>query len=131
MADREVDDPSVPGSESEPIDRDVIANLLGGDDAGIGEILADLIATFEIEARAKVAAIRAAVKAPDVDAIHRLAHSLKGGSGSMGAREVARLSRELESKDASPGEEGVLAEQLAVEVERAIAGLRRWLDETR
>jgi len=110
-----------------PMDPAVVDSLreLGGDD-----MLADLVELFLEDAEPRLAALGEAVKADDASAVERVAHSLKGSSGNMGAHGMSRLAAELQyigaSGDLSKAPESLRS--LEAEFERvrpALAALAR------
>ena len=110
-----------------PMDPAIVDSLreLGGDD-----MLADLVELFLEDAEPRLAALGEAVKADDASAVERVAHSLKGSSGNMGAHGMSRLAAELQyigaSGDLSKAPESLRS--LEAEFERvrpALAALAR------
>jgi signal transduction histidine kinase/DNA-binding response OmpR family regulator len=85
---------------SGPIDRAVLTRLsesMGGDDA----FVAELIEQFLADAPGYVAAAREALATHDAEAVRRAAHTLKSNAATLGASELADLSRELEAAAAT------------------------------
>jgi two-component system sensor histidine kinase/response regulator len=89
-----------------PVDLVAARGRVGGNRA----LLEELAGIFAAEAPARLAELRAAVAARDPRVIERLAHTLKGSAGIVGALEVQRLGlaleelargRRLESADAT------------------------------
>lgn len=78
------------------LDLSVLESLRQYDPDGKQGLLADLVATFEVEARDRLVHLRAAIALGDGVAAGRLAHSLRGICGAIGATRLAELSRELE-----------------------------------
>jgi CheY-like chemotaxis protein/HPt (histidine-containing phosphotransfer) domain-containing protein len=66
------------------------------DDLGGDEPLAGVIATFLEKTPEVLATLREAASGPDVDALRRMAHMLKGSSAMLGARALAARCLELE-----------------------------------
>jgi CheY-like chemotaxis protein len=66
-------------------------------DVGGEDIVAEICALFMDEAGTRVGQLRAA---PDLDAVHRGAHALKGSASNVGAVAVSSLAAELEHADA-------------------------------
>ena len=62
----------------------------------MGDEYSLLLETFINDSVVRIKAIADAVAAQDRDAIHRLAHSLKGSAGNMGAVRLARICKSLE-----------------------------------
>jgi HPt (histidine-containing phosphotransfer) domain-containing protein len=65
------------------------------------DIVAELAGLFLEDARSGLSALEEAVQRGDAPAVERVAHTLKGGSGSMGARGMAGLCARLEAAGAS------------------------------
>ena len=108
-----------------PVDREVLARLrrLQGEEEP--DIVADLAGMFLKDARSRLVAVEVALRKGDAPAAERAAHTLKGGSGSMGARSMSGLCAQLEhvgaSGDLSQGSEllGRIRKELG-RVERAL-----------
>ena len=82
--------------------------------------LTSLLATWETETAARMAALSAAVDAGDADGVSRAAHAVKGGSGSMGALRLAAVCAEVEAGVVAGGTDLAAARtRLAAEVEQA------------
>jgi two-component system, sensor histidine kinase and response regulator len=87
--------------------------------------VAELAGVFLEDARSRLEAVDEALQQGDASAVERAAHTLKGGSGSMGARRMSGLCAQLEdvgaSGDLSQGFEllGRIREELG-RVERAL-----------
>ena len=93
--------PSIPASNEDALDRDVIAGLreLQGDDET--DIVSELAGMFLDDARTGIQSLEEAVEKGDAPAVERMAHMLKGSSGNMGARRMSRLCGRLEVAGAS------------------------------
>jgi two-component system, sensor histidine kinase and response regulator len=94
------------GSESgesggDPIDRLVLASLRELQGEGEPEILSELIDLFLDEVPQQLGALREAVEKDDAPSVERIAHTLKGSSGNMGATPMAQICAELEDVGAS------------------------------
>jgi HPt (histidine-containing phosphotransfer) domain-containing protein len=88
---------SVPQPTAGPaLDQSVLDSLRQYDPDGEQGLLVDLVATFEVEARDRLMSLRAAIGLGDGIAAGRLAHSLRGICGAIGATHLAELSRRLE-----------------------------------
>ncbi|XAM01674.1 Hpt domain-containing protein [Phycisphaeraceae bacterium D3-23] len=68
--------------------------------------MAELIAFFSGELGQRISAIQQSLDAQDLDALHRLAHQLKGSSGGYGYPSIGQAAARLEaeSKQAVAGE---------------------------
>jgi two-component system, sensor histidine kinase and response regulator len=108
-----------------PVDREVLARLrrLQGEDEP--DIVAYLAGMFLKDARSRLVAVEEALRKGDTPAVELTAHTLKGGSGNMGARRMSGLCAQLEhvgaSGDLSQGSEllGRIREELG-RVEKAL-----------
>jgi Hpt domain len=74
-----------------PVDREALARLrrLQGEDEP--NIVADLAGIFLNDARSRLVAVEEALQKGDAPAVERAAHTLKGGSGTMGSRRMSSL----------------------------------------
>ena len=119
-----------PGDAKGPLDRAAIDGLLG---LGGSELLSELAESFSGDTSSALAALREAAKAGDARSVERIAHSLKGGSGSMGAERMSAICAELQDVGASgdlhraPG----LLNRLEEEFGRARAALEAELARSR
>ena len=107
-------------SEEDPLDREVLASLRGLQEEGEPNILNELIELFLEEAPPQLAALGEAIEGGDARTVERVAHTLKGSSGNMGARRMVAVCAELEKVGGS-GEltrAPQLLERLEVEFER-------------
>jgi HPt (histidine-containing phosphotransfer) domain-containing protein len=108
-----------------PVDRETLARLHGLQGEDEPNIVVDLAGIFLKDARSRLVAVEEALQEGDASAVERAAHTLKGGSGSMGARRMSSLCTQLEhvsaSGDLSLGSEllGRIREELG-RVERAL-----------
>ena len=119
-----------PGDAKGPLDRAAIDGLLG---LGGSELLSELAESFSGDTSSALAALREAAKAGDARSVERIAHSLKGGSGSMGAERMSAICAELQDVGASgdlPSVPGLL-ERLEEEFGRARAALEAELARSR
>lgn len=88
-----------------------------------------LLETYLKESAAQLASINDAFSAGDMDQLRRAAHSLKGGSGNIGAADLAALCARLEAQ-AREGEVNALPETIdAVLVE--LGAVRAEVDDLR
>jgi signal transduction histidine kinase/CheY-like chemotaxis protein/HPt (histidine-containing phosphotransfer) domain-containing protein len=108
------------------IDRTVLAELTGGDDALVAAVLADFVES----SAADLAGLDEALAAADLDAVRRQAHRVKGAGAVIGAAEVTGLAARIEAAalgdgDGDGGGEDVqqLRDRLAVALERVAAEL--------
>jgi HPt (histidine-containing phosphotransfer) domain-containing protein len=107
------------------VDREVLARLRRLQDEDEPDIVAELTGVFLKDARSRLEAVEVALQKGDAPAVERVAHALKGGSGSMGARGMSGLCAQLEDVGASgdlsqaPDLLGRIREELG-RVERAL-----------
>jgi two-component system, sensor histidine kinase and response regulator len=83
-------------SEENPLDRSVFAGLRELQDEGEPDILNELIELFLTDVPPQLAALREAVEAGDAHSVERIAHTLKGSCGNMGAVRMEAICAELE-----------------------------------
>jgi CheY-like chemotaxis protein len=104
------------------LDRDIIEGLreLGG-----SEMLSELGQMFFDDARSSLATLRKAFEEGDASTVERVAHTLKGSSGNMGAPRMASLCAKLQHAGASEelSSSSELLERLEVEFERVRSAL--------
>jgi two-component system sensor histidine kinase/response regulator len=84
-----------------PVDREVLAGLRGLQGEEETDIVAELAGVFLNDARSGLDEVGEALLKGDAAAVERVAHKLKGGSGSMGAREMSDLCAQLQDLGAS------------------------------
>ncbi len=95
----EVEGDSVtPEVSDDPLDRTVIENLL---DLGGSEMLSELAEMFFDDTSSALSALREAVTTSDAQSVERVAHTLKGSSGNMGAQKMSAICAELQDSGAS------------------------------
>jgi CheY-like chemotaxis protein/HPt (histidine-containing phosphotransfer) domain-containing protein len=108
---------------AEPLDRAVVENLrtLGGT-----EMLSELAQMFQEDARSALVGLRRAIQDGDAHSVERIAHTLKGSSGSMGATRMSQLCSELQDVGASADlvRASALSERLEGEFENVWAVLK-------
>jgi CheY-like chemotaxis protein len=74
-----------------PIDREVLARLRGLQGEDEPDIVAELAGVFLVDAHSRLQAVEEALQKDDAPDVERMAHMLKGGSGSMGATGISGL----------------------------------------
>ncbi len=84
------------GIEPAPIDASVISKLRALQAPAEANLLAELIDSFLDDSVKRIEVMRGAVASGDAKALTRMAHALKGGSGSVGANRMAALCDLLE-----------------------------------
>ena len=86
---------------------------------------AEIVDRYTVDARAALPRMRSALEAGDKDALREAAHALKGGSRSVGARQVAACCEQLEgfarAGDLDAAESLVV--ELPLSLERAVKAL--------
>ena len=95
---------------------------VGGDRRLLGE----LVAIFVEEAPGRLAELRRAAAARDATTVERVAHSLKGSAGLLGAASLQAASAELEERALAKRVDGVadLVARVEGELERVLAFFR-------
>jgi len=88
-------------SEEYPLDRSVLARLLELQEVGEPDILKELIELFLNDVPPQLVALNEAGEAGDAHSVGRIAHTLKGSSGNMGATRMTAICSELEDVGAS------------------------------
>lgn len=95
---------------------------VGGD----RQLLRELVAIFVEEAPGRLAELRRAAAARDATTVERVAHSLKGSAGLLGAASLQAASTELEERAVAKRVDGVadLVARVEGELERVLAFFR-------
>jgi two-component system sensor histidine kinase/response regulator len=89
-------------SETEaPLDERALASLRELQQEGEPDFVGELIELFLHDAPPQLAALRDAIEEEDADSVELIAHTLKGSSGSMGAKKMAEICGELQNVGAS------------------------------
>src|SRR5207248_6805797 len=97
------DDPMAPMSDTSVFDPTGLVHLCKSlSSEGGSSLIRELIEAFVADAPRRIAALRRAAEAGDRKAFQREAHTLKGASFAIGARQVAERCRELEAEGDSP-----------------------------
>jgi HPt (histidine-containing phosphotransfer) domain-containing protein len=88
--------PETPDSDSQILDARIMASLreLQADDEP--NFLSDIINTFLEDGPKRLEAIQQAIKLGDSEQLHRLSHSFKGASSSLGALSFSKVCGALE-----------------------------------
>ena len=99
---------SEPQAPKDPIDRSILASLreLQGEDEP--DIVAELAQMFVEEVPLRLAELREAVEVGDASSVERIAHTLKGSTGSMGAVRMETICSGLEEMGRSEELAGAL-----------------------
>jgi HPt (histidine-containing phosphotransfer) domain-containing protein len=102
-----------------------LANLRDLQEEGEPDLLKELTELFLADVPLQIAVLRKVVEAGDIPSVERIAHTLKGSCGNMGARTMEAICAELEetvrSGDLSAAQE--LISSLEEEFGRARAAL--------
>jgi CheY-like chemotaxis protein len=89
-------------SETEvPLDERALAGLRELQQEGEPDFVGELIELFLHDAPPQLAALRDAIEEEDADSVESISHTLKGSSGSMGAKTMAEICAELQEVGAS------------------------------
>ena len=110
---------------SSPLDRSVLEGLRELQQEGEPDVLVELIELFLEDVPLQLVALREAVKGEDADSVQRVAHTLKGSCGNMGAARMAEICADLQEI----GDSGDLArapellERLEAEFDRVRSAL--------
>jgi two-component system, sensor histidine kinase and response regulator len=88
-------------TEGDSIDRSVLESLRELQEEGEPDIISELVQLFVEDTPPQLAALREAVEASDAQSVERIAHTLKGSCGNMGAVRMAKLCEELQGVGAS------------------------------
>ncbi len=112
-------------SELERLDPAVIGQLLELEETlGQPGILADTAADFDNHGRTRLAELRDAVAGGNGPEVKRLAHTLKGSAGALGARRLHHLCGQLEaSASQDRGSGNALLAAVISEFEAVVAAL--------
>jgi len=115
--------PLPPPETSRGLDARALADL----EVAIGEAgLADLLATFRDESAGLLRDLRAAAEADDSDAVRRIAHSLTGSAGIVGATRLVAVLAELQGQPETRNDHGSaesLIERAATELDQLVTAL--------
>ena len=113
------------GTPGQAVDRRVLGALLDRLGDRGPAFLAGLLATWESETDGSLRALQVAVADADRDAVGRLAHAMRGGSGSMGAVRLEALCADVEEsvRGGRPVDLAAARDRLVVEVALARAAL--------
>jgi HPt (histidine-containing phosphotransfer) domain-containing protein len=109
-----------------PLDAIVFGRLVALESGAPG-FLAELITEFESGVDRRMAALRDALRASDLEALAFAAHSLRGSCGTIGALRMAAVANHLEYGKPTPTQRRALVGQLETEW----AAVRSALDEVR
>jgi CheY-like chemotaxis protein len=102
------------------IDLSVLESFREFQQPGETDLVTELINLFINDGKGRLSILKKALAEKDIKAIKREAHSLTGGAGNIGARQMTLLSRELEQKADQITEAEPLIRQLENEFEQAV-----------
>jgi HPt (histidine-containing phosphotransfer) domain-containing protein len=88
-------------SEEDLLDRSVLAGLRELQEEGEPDILEEIVELFLTDVPPQLVALREAVEASDAHSVERIAHTLKGSCGNLGAVRMAAICSELQDVSAS------------------------------
>lgn len=116
-----------PGSDQ--IRREELLTRIDGD----VELLAELVEIFEEDLPGRFDEFEQAIRADDMEALHRAAHSFKGSVGNFAARSAFEMARRLDEAALGGHRESVhiVLDQLRKEVESLVPALHALLAELR
>jgi len=108
--------------EPAPVDLARALHWVGGD----RRLLRELVGVFVEEAPGRLAELRRGAAARDAATVERVAHSLKGSAGLLGAASLHAASAELEERAVAKRVDGVadLVARVEGELERVLAFFR-------
>jgi CheY-like chemotaxis protein len=115
------------GDSTEPIDRLALEAMCQYQEAGEPDFIDTTIHLYNTEAPQLFATIREAADRQDPEILWRAAHTLRGASGTVGAREVEAVCTAVErlGRRGTTAGAGELCDVLEAAVERATAALAR------
>ncbi len=108
------------------LDPKVLAELRSLQDGGAPGFLVEIIDIYLRDAEQHVRTLRASLDAKDAPALERAAHTLKGGSGNLGAMGLSKLCGELQgvARAADWAKAAVLVPKIEAEHAASAAELR-------
>jgi two-component system, sensor histidine kinase and response regulator len=83
-------------ADIDPLDRGVLADLRDLQEEGEPDLLKELTELFLADVPLQIAVLRKVVEAGDIPSVERIAHTLRGSCGNLGARTMEALCAELE-----------------------------------
>ncbi|HLM62582.1 MAG TPA: Hpt domain-containing protein, partial [Pyrinomonadaceae bacterium] len=102
------------------IDLSVLESFREFQQPGETDLVTELINLFISDGKERLSILKQALAERDIKTIKREAHSLIGGAGNIGARQMARLSKELEQKADQITEAEPLIRELENEFKQAV-----------
>jgi HPt (histidine-containing phosphotransfer) domain-containing protein len=115
-------------SDAPVLDPAVVSGLRQLTPPGEPDVLAEVLNLFLVEASPRLDRLRNALASGNIEEVRRVAHSLKGSAGTIGARRLYEVCRQLDTR----GESGdrpasALVDALGVEFDKVEAEIRRLL----
>jgi signal transduction histidine kinase/CheY-like chemotaxis protein/HPt (histidine-containing phosphotransfer) domain-containing protein len=123
VAGRKKFDSEWPADVFDPRPLEQLRQLGAQGDSGIAN---EIVQSFCIDTPRRIATLRIALESRDLKQVELIAHSLKSGSGTVGARQLASLFASIEDK-AEAGDLDAVA-RLAQELDRTFASAREALE---
>jgi HPt (histidine-containing phosphotransfer) domain-containing protein len=99
------------------LDPEVLDRLRQLSAPGEPDVLAEVLSLFTADVPGRLARLRDALQAADAPAIQRLAHSVKGSAGNIGARALFDISRQLDDAGKAGDLQGAAALVALLEAE--------------
>ncbi|HJU28948.1 MAG TPA: Hpt domain-containing protein [Candidatus Binataceae bacterium] len=105
-----------------------LATIAALDDEDGGDLLADLIDTFSVEAPRQVEQLQRAIAEHETVVAARLAHTIKGSAGIFGAFRLEEMAAQAEqaARRHSLAQAAAVYRRLRDEIDRVIAALARY-----
>jgi HPt (histidine-containing phosphotransfer) domain-containing protein len=109
------------------LDQAVISGLRKLTPPGEPDVLAEVLKLFLEEVPPRIARLRNAWQAGNIQEVHRAAHSLKGSAGNIGARRLFEVCRQLDdiSKSGDLAPAAPFVDALGVEFGKVESEIRR------
>ena len=109
------------------LDQAVISGLRKLTLPGEPDVLAEVLKLFLEEVPPRIARLRNAWQAGNIQEVHRAAHSLKGSAGNIGARRLFEVCRQLDdiSKSGDPASAAPLVDAVGVEFGKVESEIRK------
>lgn len=116
-------------SELPVLDSAVVSGLRQLTPPGEPDVLAEVLNLFLVEVPPRMDRLRNAWAAGNIEQVHRAAHSLKGSAGTIGARRLYEVCRQLDTRGKSADLAGMatLVDALGAEFDKVEAEIRRLL----
>jgi HPt (histidine-containing phosphotransfer) domain-containing protein len=111
------------------LDQAVVTSLRKLTPPGEPDVLQEVLKLFLDEVPPRIARLRNAWAAGNIEEVHRAAHSLKGSAGNIGARRLYDVCSQLDMKGKAGelADAGALVEALGVEFSKVETEIRRMI----